>query len=74
VAGQGSISARAIRDGNAQGRKDGHHRIIFMPCGPVRHRVDADIQNDTIRTVEGSVANFRVAAAWHRIGGDGLME
>ena len=22
-------------------RKDGHHPIIFMQCGPVRHRVDA---------------------------------
>ena len=22
-------------------RKDGHHSIIFMQCGPVRHRVDA---------------------------------
>ena len=22
-------------------RKDGHHHIIFMQCGPVRHRVDA---------------------------------
>lgn len=25
-------------------RKDGHHPIIFMQCGPVRHRVDARIQ------------------------------
>ena len=24
-------------------RKDGHHPIIFMQCGPVRHRVDAMI-------------------------------
>ena len=23
-------------------RKDGHHPIIFMQCGPVRHRVDAE--------------------------------
>jgi superfamily II DNA or RNA helicase len=22
-------------------RKDGHHPIIFMQCGPIRHRVDA---------------------------------
>ena len=22
-------------------RKDGHHPIIFMQCGPVRYRVDA---------------------------------
>ena len=22
-------------------RKDGHHPIIFMQCGPVRHHVDA---------------------------------
>ena len=25
-------------------RKDGHHPIIFMQCGPVRHRVDAKDQ------------------------------
>jgi superfamily II DNA or RNA helicase/very-short-patch-repair endonuclease len=25
-------------------RKDGHHPIIFMHCGPVRHRVDARVQ------------------------------
>ena len=26
------------------GRKDGHHPIIFMQCGPVRHRVNAKAQ------------------------------
>ncbi len=25
-------------------RKDGHHPIIFMQCGPIRHRVDAGAQ------------------------------
>lgn len=25
-------------------RKDGHHPIIFMQCGPVRHRVDPRVQ------------------------------
>lgn len=25
-------------------RKDGHHPIIFMQCGPVRHRVDAKVE------------------------------
>ncbi|MGO8750765.1 MAG: TOTE conflict system archaeo-eukaryotic primase domain-containing protein [Thermoguttaceae bacterium] len=25
-------------------RKDGHHPILFMQCGPVRHRVDAKAQ------------------------------
>jgi superfamily II DNA or RNA helicase/very-short-patch-repair endonuclease len=25
-------------------RKDGHHPIVFMQCGPVRHRVDAKTQ------------------------------
>ena len=25
-------------------RKDGHHPILFMQCGPVRHRVDARSQ------------------------------
>jgi superfamily II DNA or RNA helicase len=28
-------------------RKDGHHPIIFMQCGPVRYRVDAKIQAAT---------------------------
>lgn len=28
-------------------RKDGHHPIIFMQCGPVRHRVDARMQATT---------------------------
>jgi len=28
-------------------RKDGHHPIIFMQCGPVRHRVDAKQQATT---------------------------
>lgn len=27
-------------------RKDGHHPIIFMQCGPARHRVDAKAQAD----------------------------
>ena len=26
------------------GRKDGHHPIVFMQCGPVRHRVSARVQ------------------------------
>ena len=29
------------------GRKDGHHPIIFMQCGPVRYRVDAKSQAAT---------------------------
>lgn len=28
-------------------RKDGHHPIIFMQCGPVRHKVDAKAQAAT---------------------------
>ncbi len=28
-------------------RKDGHHPIIFMQCGPIRHRVDARAQAAT---------------------------
>jgi superfamily II DNA or RNA helicase len=27
-------------------RKDGHHPVIFMQCGPIRHRVDAKQQAD----------------------------
>jgi very-short-patch-repair endonuclease len=30
-------------------RKDGHHPIIFMQCGPVRHRVDAKQQAEARR-------------------------
>lgn len=29
------------------GRKDGHHPIIFMQCGPIRHRVNAKAQAAT---------------------------
>ena len=35
-------------------RKDGHHPIIFMQCGPVRHRVDAKKQA-TIRPFDHKV-------------------
>jgi superfamily II DNA or RNA helicase len=38
-------------------RKDGHHPIIFMQCGPVRHRVDAKTQA-TARPFDHMV-NFR---------------
>jgi superfamily II DNA or RNA helicase len=36
-------------------RKDGHHPIIFMQCGPVRHRVEANSKrpSDRSRTVSG---------------------
>ena len=35
-------------------RKDGHHPIIFMQCGPIRHRVNAKAQA-TARTFEHTV-------------------
>jgi very-short-patch-repair endonuclease len=35
-------------------RKDGHHPIIFMQCGPVRHRIDAKAQA-TIRPFQHAV-------------------
>jgi superfamily II DNA or RNA helicase/very-short-patch-repair endonuclease len=35
-------------------RKDGHHPIIFMQCGPVRHRVDAR-QQASVRPFTHSV-------------------
>jgi superfamily II DNA or RNA helicase len=45
-------------------RKDGHHPIIFMQCGPVRHRVDAKKQA-AIRPFDHKVVfrrtSFRVA-------------
>jgi superfamily II DNA or RNA helicase len=43
-------------------RKDGHHPIIFMQCGPVRHRVDAKQQaaaRPFIHTVWVRPTNFR---------------
>jgi superfamily II DNA or RNA helicase/very-short-patch-repair endonuclease len=47
-------------------RKDGHHPIIFMLCGPVRHRVDAR-QQAAARPFTHSVlvrpTNFRAPAA-----------
>jgi len=35
-------------------RKDGHHPIIFMQCGPIRHRVSAKAQA-TVRPFEHTV-------------------
>ena len=35
-------------------RKDGHHPIIFMQCGPVRHRVD-DKTQASVRPLEHNV-------------------
>ena len=35
-------------------RKDGHHPIIFMQCGPVRHHIDPKTQSD-IRPFEHTV-------------------
>jgi superfamily II DNA or RNA helicase/very-short-patch-repair endonuclease len=35
-------------------RKDGHHPIIFMQCGPIRHRVNAKLQA-TARPFEHTV-------------------
>lgn len=47
-------------------RKDGHHPIIFMQCGPVRHRVDAR-QQASARPFTHSVlvrpTGFRALAA-----------
>ena len=46
-------------------RKDGHHPIIFMQCGPVRHRVDA-ISQAAVRpfnhTVHVRPTSFRPVA------------
>jgi superfamily II DNA or RNA helicase len=46
-------------------RKDGHHPIIFMQCGPVRHRVDARTQAATrpfTHHVMVRATNFRMTA------------
>lgn len=57
-------------------RKDGHHPIIFMQCGPVRHRVNARVQaasrpfehfalvQPTLATRSGS--SWRRASTWAR--------
>ena len=44
-------------------RKDGHHPIIFMQCGPVRYRVDAKAQAATrafTHTVKLRETGFRL--------------
>lgn len=50
-------------------RKDGHHPIIFMQCGPIRHRVDAKAQTRARpfkHTVFVRLTGFRQAGAAHR--------
>ena len=50
-------------------RKDGHHPIIFMQCGPVRHRVDAKaaaVQRPFQHTVHVRPTSFRPLAAADR--------
>jgi superfamily II DNA or RNA helicase len=49
-------------------RKDGHHPIIFMQCGPVRHRVDARQQAAARPFLHKAV--FR-KTGFHRDGTDG---
>ena len=47
-------------------RKDGHHPIIFMQCGPIRHRVDAKKQAEArpfIHQVFVRPTGSRMAAA-----------
>lgn len=59
-------------------RKDGHHPIIMMQCGPVRHRVDARGQADTRPfTHEVLVRPTGFRPSWHDGGtppGDRRME
>jgi superfamily II DNA or RNA helicase/very-short-patch-repair endonuclease len=47
-------------------RKDGHHPIIFMQCGPIRHRVDAKSEA-ALRPFEHTVyvrpTNFQTSSA-----------
>ena len=50
-------------------RKDGHHPIVFMQCGPVRHRVDARTQaaaRPFTHQVLVRPTNFRAATASDR--------
>jgi len=46
-------------------RKDGHHPIIFMQCGPVRYRVDAR-QQAAARPFDHTVVFRRTAFRVHR--------
>ena len=51
-------------------RKDGHHPIIFMQCGPVRHRVDAKAQaaaRPFTHAVYVRPTGFRPSEPWPRI-------
>jgi superfamily II DNA or RNA helicase/very-short-patch-repair endonuclease len=54
-------------------RKDGHHPIIFMQCGPVRHRVDAKVAaagrpfHHTVHVRPTSFRPVTAAAPDHRI-------
>ncbi|MBS0204874.1 MAG: DEAD/DEAH box helicase family protein [Planctomycetes bacterium] len=54
-------------------RKDGHHPIIFMQCGPVRHRVDAREQaaarpfEQTVHVRPTDFRPLRVAAEDKRV-------
>lgn len=50
-------------------RKDGHHPIIFMQCGPVRHRVDARKQASA-RPFDHKVVFRRTAFRLTRSGPD----
>jgi superfamily II DNA or RNA helicase len=49
-------------------RKDGHHPIIFMQCGPVRHHVDARAQAAT-RPFEHLVTRLIVTMDASLLGG-----
>jgi superfamily II DNA or RNA helicase len=56
-------------------RKDGHHPIIFMQCGPIRHRVDARKQA-TSRPFSHRVIRQRTGfrAARHEIGAESSIQ
>jgi len=49
-------------------RKDGHHPIIFMQCGPVRYSVDAKVQA-AARPFEHTV-HVRPTSFWPRVAAD----
>jgi superfamily II DNA or RNA helicase len=50
-------------------RKDGHHPIIFMQCGPIRHRVDARKQA-ALRPFDHKVVFRRTEFRYARNGSD----
>lgn len=58
-------------------RKDGHHPIIFMQCGPVRYRVDAKslaASTGLVRRVKTRTTDFRLPDAMASVARPAIAE